>query len=167
MTIKQMLLLTSLILLLTLQSASGLRGQIHQARQEAQEARQEVAKARQLELESERYETQVMNITMYAPLSPGSIAGQDYYGDPNLTASGEQLVPGETAAAGPNVPFGTRIYIEGIGWYTVQDRGRAIGPNDIDLAVDSREKSIEFGKQQRLVIFELPKPREEEDSPES
>jgi 3D (Asp-Asp-Asp) domain-containing protein len=120
------------------------------------EARQNAIEAREMALESEQYAVQLMNITMYAPLSVGAVPGWDFSGDPRLTASGEKLVPGETAAAGPNVPFGTRIYVEGLGWFTVHDRGSAIGPNDIDLAVESKEESIIFGKQQRLVIFRLP-----------
>lgn len=160
LTLKQLLLITALVLLLVLRSASTLTAQVRNARQEAEAARREASEelreARDLSLESEKYETQLMNITKYAPLSPGAVPGRDFAGDPSVTYSGEELVPGETAAAGPNVPFGTRIYVEGIGWYTVQDRGSGIGPNDIDLAVASRDEAIEFGKQQRLVIFELP-----------
>lgn len=156
MSLKQLLLLTSVLLLLTLGASSNLRAQIQEAEREVQEANQELVDARKLELESEQYETQLMKITMYAPLSPGAVQGWDYSGDPSLTASGEKLVPGETAAAGPNIPFGTRIYVEELGWFTVQDRGSAIGPNDIDLAVSTKEESIEFGQQQRLVIFHVP-----------
>jgi 3D (Asp-Asp-Asp) domain-containing protein len=127
---------------------------VQKAQQEEKQAKQEAIEARKLSLESEQYETQLMNITMYAPLSPGSVKGRDYSGDPSITYSGEKLVPGETAAAGPNIPFGTKIYVEGLGWYTVQDRGSAIGPNDIDLAVSARDEAIKFGQQQRLVIFQ-------------
>lgn len=148
-TLKQLLLITSVLLLLTLRTTSNLAIEI-------QEAKQELVDARKLELESEKYETQLMKITMYAPLSPGAVRGVDYSGDPSLTASGEKLVPGKTAAAGPNIPFGTKIYVEELGWFTVQDRGSAIGPNDIDLAVSTKEESVEFGQQQRLVIFNIP-----------
>lgn len=128
---------------------------IHLALQ-LQKAKQDTLEAREMTLESEKYGVQLMNITMYAPLSPDAVRGWDFSGDPSLTASGEKIVPGETAAAGPNIPFGTRIYVEGMGWRTVNDRGRLIGPSDIDLAVDSKLESIEFGKQQRLVIIKLP-----------
>lgn len=154
MTIKQLLLLTSLLLLLTLGMSLNISERVQKAQQEEKQAKQEAIEARKLSLESEQYETQLMNITMYAPLSPGSVKGRDYSGDPSITYSGEKLVPGETAAAGPNIPFGTKIYVEGLGWYTVQDRGSAIGPNDIDLAVSARDEAIKFGQQQRLVIFQ-------------
>lgn len=156
MTIKQLLLITAVLLLLALGSIQNIANQAEAAKQEVEEAKKEVEEARVLELESEQYETQVMNITMYAPLSAGAVAGWDYQGDPSLTASGEELVPGETAAAGENIPFGTRIYVEDLGWHTVHDRGSLIGPNDIDLAVESKEESIEFGEQKKLVIFHLP-----------
>lgn len=124
-------------------------GQLHQAKREALDARK-------MAHESEQYQVQLMNITMYAPLSAGAIGGYDFSGDPSLTYSGEKVVPGETAAAGPNIPLGTRIYVEGLGWRRVNDRGGAIGPNDIDLAVATKEEAIEFGQQQRLVILKFP-----------
>ncbi len=124
---------------------------------QAKEAKQEAFEAREMALESEEYSVELMNITMYAPLSAGAVRGRDYSGDPSLTASEEELVPGKTAAAGPNIPFGTRIYVEGLGWHTVEDRGRLIGPNDVDLAVSTQKEAVEFGKQQRLVILKLPK----------
>ncbi|MDW7684993.1 MAG: hypothetical protein SCK29_12865 [Bacillota bacterium] len=156
MTLKQLLLITSVLLLFAFWSIFNLTAEVQAAQQEAEEAKQDVAQARELTIKSEEYETQIMNITMYAPLSPDAVAGWDYQGDPSQTASGEELVPGETAAAGANIPFGTRIYVEGLGWHIVQDRGRLIGPNDIDLAVSTKEESVKFGKQQRLVIFHLP-----------
>ena len=153
MSLKQLLLLTALVLLFTLQRATGLAAQVESAQQQAKQAQQEVAEARKLTLASEKYETQLMNITKYAPLSAGAIPGHDYAGDPSLTASGKKLVPGKTAAAGENIPFGTEIYVEGQGWYVVEDRGGNIGPNDIDLSCKSKEEAIAFGQQQLLVIF--------------
>lgn len=123
---------------------------------QVKKAKQDAVDARELTLESGQYEVQLMNITMYAPLSVDSVQGLDFSGDPSLTASGDRVIPGKTAAAGPNIPFGTRIYVEGLGWRTVNDRGGAIGPNDIDLAVETQEESIKFGKQQRFVILQLP-----------
>lgn len=156
MTIKQMLLLTSLVLLFTLGSANNLAGEVREAHREARLAREEMKKARELSLESADYVVQLMMVTKYAPTSPGAVPGRDYSGDPNLTASGEKLIPGKTAAAGENIPFGTEIYVEGQGWYTVQDRGGNIGPNDIDLACSSQEEAIAFGQKKLLVVFKPP-----------
>lgn len=65
--------------------------------------------------------------------------------------------PGITVAAGKNIPFGTKIYIpyfeerglEGYedGVFTVQDRGEAIGPNNIDVYFDKVYDAREFGRQ--------------------
>ena len=121
-----------------------------------QKAKREALDAREMARDSAEYQVQVMNITMYAPLSAGAVGGHDYTGDPSMSYSGEKVVPGETAAAGPNIPIGTKIYVEGLGWRRVNDRGGAIGPNDIDLAVATKEEAIRFGLQQRLVIFKLP-----------
>lgn len=114
------------------------------------------SEAQRLNLKSKQYQVQMMNVTMYAPLSTDAISGLDYFGDRTRTASGEKVVPGKTAAAGPDIPFGTRIYVEGLGWRIVHDRGSAIGPYDLDLAVKTRTEAIKFGMQQRLVIIKAP-----------
>ncbi len=150
---KHLLLIPAVLVLIVM---SVLTIMFINMRQQVREAKQEAIEAREMALESEQYEVQLMNITKYAPLSPDAIEGWDFSGDPSLTASEEELVPGETVAAGPNIPFGAKIYIEGFGWRTVNDRGRLIGPNDIDLAVETKKEAIEFGKQKRLVIIKTP-----------
>lgn len=156
LTVKQLLLITSLVLLFVLRSATNLSAQVHQYRQAALHAEKEMQEARRLSFASEQYVTQIMKVTKYAPTAPDAVPGHDYTGDPRITASGEKVVPGKTAAAGPNIPFGTEIYVEGQGWYIVQDRGSGIGPNNIDLACSSREEAIEFGQQELLVVFKKP-----------
>lgn len=95
-------------------------------------------------------------ITGYAPLDPNAAYGMDYIGDPTVTASGAKVVPGVTAAAGPDVPFGTKLYIQGIGWRIVQDRGGAIDNGDIDLAMSSRAEAFRFGRRRLPVIMVAP-----------
>ncbi len=48
-----------------------------------------------------------------------------------ITASGVKAINGYTVAAGPSLPFGTTIYIEGYGYYVVEDRGPRDGLIDI------------------------------------
>lgn len=120
------------------------------------QAKRETLDARKMARESKQYQVQLMDITMYAPLGAGAISGLDFTGDPSLSYSGEKVVPGKTAAAGPNVPIGTEIYVEGLGWRRVNDRGGGVGPNHIDLAVATKEEAIKFGLQRRLVIIKLP-----------
>ena len=99
------------------------------------------------------WEIDTWETTAYAPLDPTAVEGVCYSGDPNITASGEQVVPGVTVAAGPGVPFGTTVYIEGIGKRIVQDRGGAIGNNNLDVAVWNRQDALEWGRQDRRVVI--------------
>ena len=54
----------------------------------------------------------------------------------NITASMLPVTYGLTAACGPNVPFGTLLYIESAGWRTCHDRGGAIDDDEVDVAVE-------------------------------
>ena len=56
----------------------------------------------------------------------------------NQTASGVTPVPGYTVAMCGAFPFGTKIYIEGLGVYEVQDRG--VGPGCVDVACEDHEE---------------------------
>lgn len=68
------------------------------------------------------------------------------------TSSGVQAVEGVTVAADTNVlPFGTKIYIEGVGTRVVQDRGGAIRGNRIDVYVSSHSQCNANGKHQAAV----------------
>ncbi len=96
-------------------------------------------------------------VTGYAPLDPNAVEGMCYAGDPNITASGEQVVPGVTVAAGKEIPFGTRLYIEGLGWREVQDRGGMIGSRSLDVAFSSKGEALRFGRKTLKVMI----PKEE------
>lgn len=50
-----------------------------------------------------------------------------------ITASGTMATVGRTCAASADLPFGTRLWIEGIGERIVEDRGGAIKGNRIDV----------------------------------
>ncbi len=65
----------------------------------------------------------------------------------NQTASGATPVQGITIAAGSQYPFGTKIHLEGLGTYIVQDRGGAIKGNKIDVYFDSHSACNNFGRQ--------------------
>lgn len=54
-----------------------------------------------------------------------------------ITASGKTVVEGYTVAMSKDVPFGTRIYIEGLGVFEVQDRG--VGKGHIDIALEDHK----------------------------
>ena len=65
-------------------------------------------------------------VTAYAFYEGG---GENYY-----TASGAEPVPYYTVATGDEFPFGTVLYIEGLGYVEVQDRG-GFGPGIIDILI--------------------------------
>lgn len=91
----------------------------------------------------------IMEVTAYAPMDPAAVEGMCYSGDPTVTASGEAPVPGETVAA--ELPFGTLVYIEGIGLRRVNDRGVPSGC--IDVVTETRRQAIEIGRSRRKVII--------------
>lgn len=63
-----------------------------------------------------------------------------------ITASGHRTKAGYTVAAGRHIPFGTVLYIEGIGYRTVHDRGGAIKGNKIDVFMSSMGQVNTFGR---------------------
>jgi len=79
-------------------------------------------------------------ITYYCecPICCGQYSGM------HKTASGATPTPGVTVAAGSNIPFGTELVIDGH-VYTVQDRGGAIGSNNIDILCASHSEALAAG----------------------
>lgn len=95
----------------------------------------------------------IASVTMYT-LDPAETGGK-YPGDPGygITASGNYVQEWYTVAAGPGIPFGTRIYIPYFadypngGVFVVQDRGGAIGDYNIDVYVYDKATALNFGRQ--------------------
>jgi 3D (Asp-Asp-Asp) domain-containing protein len=100
-----------------------------------------------------QFEVKTMEITFYAPLDPDAVEGMCYSGDPNITASGERVMVGLTAAADKSIPFGTRIFVEGFGWRVVHDRGGSIQGDRIDIAVATKEEALRLGRKQATVLI--------------
>lgn len=64
-----------------------------------------------------------------------------------ITASGKVATEGRTIAADTDMyPIGTLLYLEGIGFRTVEDRGGAIQGNKLDLFFASHKDALEFGR---------------------
>lgn len=67
-------------------------------------------------------------------------------GNGSFTYRGNQLRKG-LVAVDPNViPLGTRLYIEGYGYAIADDTGGYIKGNRIDLAYESRNEALKFGR---------------------
>ncbi|NYB73891.1 3D domain-containing protein [Sedimentibacter hydroxybenzoicus DSM 7310] len=85
-------------------------------------------------------------VTYYTagPESTGKYPGDPYYG---ITASGTLATEGQTIAADWDVfKVGTQIYIDGIGYRVVEDKGGAIKGNRLDVYMDSHEAALEAGR---------------------
>jgi len=95
-----------------------------------------------------------MVATGYAPLDPKAIKGMCYSGDPTVTASGKRTTPGITIAAPKHIPFGTWVHLQGIGWRRVDDRGKRITGNKIDICFHTRQEALRWGR--RKVKVHIP-----------
>lgn len=63
-----------------------------------------------------------------------------------LTVTGTQVTAWKTAAVDPTViPYGTKMYIEGYGWFVAEDCGGAVNGKHIDIAVDTHSQAIDMG----------------------
>lgn len=92
--------------------------------------------------------------TVYAYCPCEKCCGQ-WSGGP--TASGVLPEEGRTVAADWDVlPAGTEIYIEGVGWRTVEDTGSGINGNKLDLYMDSHQDALEWGVRELEVFTAAP-----------
>ena len=80
-----------------------------------------------------------MTITGYAPKCAHCCGGTD-----GITASGVEAITGYTVATGSKFKFGTTLYIEGYGFYVVEDRG--VGNKHIDIAADDHKTCYSLTK---------------------
>ena len=76
-----------------------------------------------------------------------------------ITASGTRAKKGTIAADTRKYPFGTVMYIQGYGYGRVEDRGRAIKGEHIDLFFPSHKEALRWGKQRKPVGIWLPRRR--------
>lgn len=73
-----------------------------------------------------------------------------------ITASGTLAREGQTVAADWDMlPPGTEIYIEGIGYRTVEDKGGAIKGNRLDVFMDSHSAALDAGVAKTKVYMEV------------
>ncbi|MDD2534366.1 MAG: 3D domain-containing protein [Eubacteriales bacterium] len=64
-----------------------------------------------------------------------------------ITKTGTQVEAGRTIAVDPDIiPFGTKVYIEGIGYRIAEDCGSAIQNNRIDVYVDHADEFPAIGR---------------------
>lgn len=75
--------------------------------------------------------------------------------DVGRTASGSYAVEGRTIATPGDIPFGSEVFIEGVGNFIVEDRGGFIEYSydeygnevmRVDVYIDSHERALEMGR---------------------
>ncbi|HWP67047.1 MAG TPA: 3D domain-containing protein [Candidatus Limnocylindria bacterium] len=92
-------------------------------------------------------------VTRYVPRSPD-------YGKFNdgFTATMKKADPdARIVAVDPAlIPYGSRVWIEGLGWYNAEDCGSAIKGFRLDILTPTVKESMEFGRQKRFVIVVPP-----------
>lgn len=69
------------------------------------------------------------------------------------TASGPKPMAGVTIAASRSIPFGTMIYIPGLGWRTVQDRLAARYDHRIDVYTGNHRAARKGGIRRQAVFI--------------
>ena len=70
-----------------------------------------------------------------------------------ITASGRPVREGKTVAAN-HLPIGTRLYIQGVGWRTVEDRLAVRYTGRIDIYLRSHAAAKRFGKRRLQVTVD-------------
>lgn len=67
------------------------------------------------------------------------------------TASGARAEAGVTVAVDPDIiPLGTKVHIDGLGWYVAQDTG-AFSGKVVDVYMADHDKAVEFGRRDAVV----------------
>jgi 3D (Asp-Asp-Asp) domain-containing protein len=92
-------------------------------------------------------------VTKYIPRSPAYGKTNDGYTSTMWKADPKARI----VAVDPKlIPYGSWVWIDGLGWYTAQDCGSAIKGFRLDLLTETEQDAMQFGKQDRFVIVVPP-----------
>ncbi len=85
--------------------------------------------------------------------STGKVPGQPGY---DITSTGAHAIQGITVAVDPNViPYGTKLFIPGVGIRIAEDTGGAIVGNHIDVFYNNLGVAEDFGVKHDIPVYEL------------
>lgn len=84
-----------------------------------------------------------------------SASGYSAYdtGNSSRTCNGNLVRKGLAAVDPAVIPLGTRLYISGYGYAIADDIGGSIKGNEIDLAFDTHNEALQFGRQKVTVYI--------------
>lgn len=69
-----------------------------------------------------------------------------------ITKSGVKVHKGTLAVDPKVIPLGTKVHIEGMGWFVAEDTGNFSGKR-VDIYMETHEKALQFGRRKvKLVI---------------
>lgn len=91
-------------------------------------------------------EDEVIGKKLIANLSAYTASADECGKSDGITASGKKVTPNRTLACPKSYAFGTKVYIEGMGEYTCEDRGGAIKGNKFDIYVVTKSEAFSFGR---------------------
>lgn len=71
----------------------------------------------------------------------------------NVCADGHHPLQGITAAASRDLPLGSRLYIDKVGWRTVEDRLNHKFDNRVDIYFKKHSKAKQFGIRKEVKVW--------------
>jgi 3D (Asp-Asp-Asp) domain-containing protein len=89
-------------------------------------------------------------VTAYCPCK---ICCGKWFSPRPRTASGQVPKDGITCAAPRRIPFGTRLYIQGVGERIVQDRLAKRFDSRIDIFMSNHTNAVRFGIRTNVVVY--------------
>lgn len=106
-------------------------------------------------IDLDKVPSMVMECTAYNADECGKTKDDPWY---RITASLTEVKEGQTVAMGKAFPFGTVIFIEGVGIRVCEDRGGAIKNDCVDIFMEDLDRVNEFGRVKLKVwILSIPK----------
>lgn len=151
MKTKQFKILSFVILITLALLLSGLVSLVYLLASEPREPEKQV-QTRVVQINSTRQKLGEFEITYYCSCSKccgtwgtdrPKVNGKDIV----FTSTGAVAREGVTVAVDPNkIPYGTYIYIEGLGYRVAQDCGGAIKGNRIDVYMTDHQRALEAGR---------------------
>lgn len=108
------------------------------------------------ELDNKQYGESGWKLTFYSlnTESTGKRPGDKGYG---YTASGTYVKEGRTIACPPSLKLGTKVWIEGFGERTCEDRGSAVQGKKIDVYLEARtyNQLMQLGVKRNITVRKL------------